>query len=121
MDKQQYISSLHEGFRSVVNSYLATIAFLFTQPQTTDEDKQALEQYKMMLKGKDVCEIEKSLLDGDVVKALDQISNFYKGLTDYALEHINESLIWKQIVRNATYQYIENEKNLAKKKYEELQ
>ena len=120
MDKQQYISNLHEDFKRVVDSYLATIGLLFTQPQITDADKRALEQYKTMLKGKDVCEIEKSLSEGDAVTALDKIAKFYKDLSDYALEHINESQIWKQVVKQATHQYIDNGKNIAKKQFEML-
>jgi KaiC/GvpD/RAD55 family RecA-like ATPase len=115
MDKQQYISNLHEDFKRVVDSYLAAIAFLLTQPQITNADKRALEQYKMMLKGKDVREIEKSLSEGDAVTVLDKIAKFYKDLSDYALEHINESLIWKQVVRQATYHHIDNGMDLAKK------
>ena len=78
MDKQQYIANLHEDFKRVVDSYLAAIAFLLTQPQITNADKRALEQYKMMLKGKDVREIEKSLSEGDAVTVLDKIAKFYK-------------------------------------------
>ena len=115
MDKQQYISNLHEDFKRVVDSYLAAIAFLLTQPQITNADKRALEQYKMMLKGKDVREIEKSLSEGDAVTVLDKIAKLYKDLSDYALEHINESLIWKQVVRQATYYHIDNGMDLAKK------
>lgn len=59
MDKQ-YISNLHEDFKRVVDSYLSAKAYIFTQPQITYADKQALEQYKSMLKGKEVREIEKS-------------------------------------------------------------
>lgn len=112
---QHYITNLHEDFKRVLDSYLATIASLLTQPQITDADKRALEQYKMMLKGKDVREIEKSLSEGDAVTALDKIAKFYKDLSDYALEHINESLIWKQVVRQATYHHIDNGTDLAKK------
>ena len=120
MDMQQYISNLHEDFKRVVDSYLATIAFLLTQPQITDADKRALEQYKTMLKGKDICEIEKSLSKGDAVKALDKIAKFYKDLSDFALEHINESQIWKQVVKQATYRHIDNGKDMAKKQFEML-
>lgn len=120
MDKQQYISNLHEDFKRVVDSYLSTIEFLFTQPQTTDEDKRALEQYKAMLKGKDVREIEKCFSKGDVTKALDKIAKFYKDLSDFALEHINESQIWKELVKQATYQQIDTGKAMAKKQLEWL-
>lgn len=90
------------------------------QSQTTDADRQALEQYKTMLKGKDVRDIEKSFLDGDIVKTLDKIAKFYKDLSDFALGHINESQIWKQVVRQLTHQHIEDNKNSAKKRLEEL-
>lgn len=120
MDKQQYISNLHEDFKRVVDTYLSTVGFLLTQPQITDADKRALEQYKTMLKGKDFREIEKSLSEGDAFAALDKIAKFYKDLSDFALEHINESQIWKQVIRQATYHQIDNGKDLAKKQLKML-
>ena len=120
MDKQQYISNLHEDFKRVVDSYLIVITYFLTQPQTTDADRRALEQYKAMLKGKDVRDIEKSLSEGDAVTALEKIAKFYKDLSDFALEHINESLIWKQVIKQATYQHIDKGKDMAKKQFESL-
>lgn len=121
MNKQQYISNLYDDFKKTVSSYLSMIEYFLMQPQTTDADKRALEEYKTMLKGKDVHAIEKSLSEGDAVTALDKIAKFYKDLSDFALEHINESQIWKLVVRQATYQHIEDNKNSAKKRLEELQ
>ena len=117
MTEQQYNSNLHDEFKRVVGSYLTMVEYFLTQPQTTDADKHALEEYKAMLKGKDVREIEECISDGDVVIALDKIAKFYKDLSDYALEHLNESMIWKQLVRQLSYQHIENEKELAKRFY----
>ena len=96
------------------------IGFFLTQPQIIDADKRALEQYKAMLKGKDVRDIGKSLSEGDAVTALEKIAKFYKDLSDFALEHINESQIWKQVVKQATYQHIDTGKNIAKKQFEML-
>lgn len=120
MDKQQYISNLHEDFKRVVDSYLTAIAYFLAQPQTTDADNQALEQYKAMHKGKDVREIEKCFSEGDVTKAFDKIAKFYKDLSDFALEHINESKIWKELVKQATYLQIDTGKEMAKKQLEWL-
>ena len=116
--QQQYISDLHDDFNRAVAAYLSMIAAVERHPKVTDADKQALEQYKQMLKGKEVHEIENSLSDKDVIKALDKIAEFYKDLSDYALEHINESTLWKQLVKQATHQQIENNKNLAKMRFE---
>ncbi|GEM_PF-4668715 len=120
MDKQQYILNLHEDFKRVVGSYLMTITNLLTQLQITDTDKRALKQYKTMLQSKDVREIEKSLSEGDAVTALEKIAKFYKDLSDFALEHINESQIWKQVVKQATYRHIDNGRDMAKKQFEML-
>lgn len=117
MTEQQYNSNLHDDFKRVVGSYLTMVEYFLTQPQTTDADKHALEEYKAMLKGKDVREIEECISDGDVVIALEKIAKLYKDLSDYALEHLNESMIWKQLVRHLSYQHIENEKELAKRFY----
>ena len=48
MTQQEYISNLHEDFRRVVGSYLTAIEFFLTQPQITDADMRALEQYKTL-------------------------------------------------------------------------
>ena len=120
MDKQQYILNLHEDFKRVVGSYLMTITNLLTQLQITDTDKRALKQYKTMLQNKDVREIEKSLSEGDAVTALEKIAKFYKDLSDFALEHIYESQIWKQVVKQATYRHIDNGRDMAKKQFEML-
>ena len=117
MDKGQYISNIQEGFHRSVDAYLSLVAIAEQQPQVTDYEKRAFEQFKQMLKGKYVREVEKSLSIGDVLKALDQIAKFYKELSDFALEHINERLVWKQVVRQATHQHIDEAKNIEKDRF----
>lgn len=41
----------------------------------------------------------------------------YKDLTYYALKHINESHIWKQVDRQATHQHIDNVKESEKQRF----
>ena len=121
MDKDQYISNIREDFHRLIGAYLSLVAVVEQQPEATDCDKRAFEQFKQMLKSKDVREIDKSLSEGEVVKALDQIAKLYKDLSDFVIEHINESQVWKQLVREATRQHIDDAKNSAKEHYEIIQ
>ena len=120
MIEQEYISNLHADFKRMVSGYLSMVETFLLRPQVTDADKQVLEQYKIMLKGKDVHEIEECFSEGDIIKALDKIAKFYKDLSDYALEHINENLIWKQVVRQLIFHHIESGKEFAKERYNEV-
>lgn len=121
MDKDQYISNIREDFHRLIGAYLSLTSVVEQQPQASDYDKRAFEQFRQMLKGKDVREIEKSLSDGEVAKALEQIAMLYKDLSDFAIEHITESQVWKQFVREATHQHIDDAKNSAKEHYEIIQ
>ena len=111
----------YEDFHRLISAYLSLVAIAEQLPQATDCDKRSLEQFRQMLNNRDISEIEKSLSEGKVVKGLEQIAKFYKDLSDFALEHINESQVWKQIVRQATHQHIDDAKNSAKEFYEIIQ
>lgn len=118
MDKKQYILNIREDFHRFVGAYFSLIAVVEQLPQATEDDKCAFELFRQMLKGKDVSDIEKAFSDGDVNKALDKIAKLYKDLSDFALDHINESPVWKQVVRQATHQHIDDAKKSAKEHYE---
>ena len=114
MTQQQYISNLHDGFVNFINYMLTLAAKLIMLPQATDYDKRELDKVKLMLKGNDAKSIEKELSDGIFsCSTLDKIEKLYKDLTDFGLEHIHESEIWKIFVKKMCYSNIENGKKDA--------
>lgn len=114
MTKEQYISNLHDSFVNFINYMLTLATDLIMLPQATDYDKRELDKVKLMLKGNDAKSIEKELSDGTFsCSTLDKIEKLYKDLTDFGLEHIHESEIWKMFVKHICYSNIENGKKDA--------
>lgn len=114
MTKEQYISNLHDSFVNFINYMLTLAAKLIMLPQATDYDKRELDKAKLMLKGNAAKSIEKELSDGTFSRStLDKIEKLYKDLTDFGLEHIHESEIWKMFVKHICYSNIENGKKDA--------
>ncbi|MBO4602842.1 MAG: hypothetical protein J5651_06755 [Salinivirgaceae bacterium] len=121
MTKEQYISNLHDSFVNFINHILSLADMLILLPQATDYDKRELDKVKLMLKGKDAKSIEKELSDGTFsCSTLDRIEKLYKDLTDFGLEHIHESEIWKMLVKQMCYSNIENGKKDALVRLEEI-
>ena len=122
MTQQEYISNLHEDFRRVVGSYLTAIEFFLTQPQITDADMRALEQYKTLLHGREALEIEHSLAEADVKQdVLDRIEKLNKDLVDMAIEHLTPDAVVKEFLKKLSYYQIEQNKRLAEIKLKDLQ
>lgn len=87
---------------------------LIMLPQATDYDRREFDKVKLMLKGNDSKSIEKELSDGIFSRStLDKIEKLYKDLTDFGLEHIHESEIWKMFVKQMCYSNIETRKKDA--------
>ena len=121
MTQQQYISNLRDDFVNFINYMLTLATDLIMLPQATDYDKRELDKVKLMLKGNDVKSIEKELSDGTFsCSTLDKIEKLYKDLTDFGLEHIHESEIWKMFVEQICYSNIENGKKDALERMDEI-
>lgn len=100
--KQQYIAQWHDGFVSYIESLLGVIAVLVARPEETHEDKEALEDIKMMLTGRDVADVERDLASGIVKKStLDKIEKINGDLVDTCLAHVPMNPLvrefWKQM------------------------
>ena len=121
MTKQQYILDLHDGFVNFINYMLTLAAKLIMLPQATDYDRHVIDKAKLMLKGNDAKSIEKELTDGTFSRStLDKIEKLYKDLTDFGLEHIHESEIWKMFVKHICYSNIRNGKKNALARLDEI-
>ena len=69
-----YISEWHDNFANHIGGLLSFVETLLIQPYVTDKDKQALDEIKMILNGKDAKDIEQTLAKGIVKQdTLDKI------------------------------------------------
>lgn len=109
--QQQYIANWHDSFVNYIGGMLSFIENMLLLPQTTDEDKRVIDMVKVLLKGQDAQDIERSLSEGIVKKeTLDKIEKINKNLIDMAVEHINTSQQAKEILKKLSYYQIEQNK-----------
>lgn len=120
--QQQYIANWHDSFVNYINGMLSFIESLLLLPQTTDEDKRVIDMVKVLLKGQDAQEIERSLSAGIVKKeTLDRIEKLNKDLTDMVVDHIYTSQQAKEILKKLSYYQIEQNKQAELMRLEALQ
>lgn len=121
MTKQQYILNLYDGFVNFTRHILSLADMLVAMPQATNYDRHVIDKAKLLLKGRDAESIEKELTYGNISRStLDKIEKLYRNLTDFGLEHIHESEIWKMFVKHICYSNIENGKKDALERMDEI-
>ena len=64
--QQHYISSWHHTFVNYISALLSLVAAMENHPSATNEDKKGLDQIKMLLHGREVLDIERSLAEADI-------------------------------------------------------
>ena len=107
MTKEQYISNWHDNFVNGIKFYMSIASALLLQ--ATNDDKQKLEIFKLMLNGKDARDIEKELSVGTVTHGtLDRIEKLNKDLVDFLFEQKSE--FWKMFIKQQCYFSIEEGK-----------
>lgn len=112
--QQQYLANWHNSFVYFVNQMLTTIAAIELQAQITDADKQGFDALKLLLKGKDVQDVEKDLANGDVRQGtLDKIEKFSKDATNIIFDNLETSPVWKSFWKQLIYMRIAQEKEMA--------
>lgn len=120
--QQQYISEWYDDFVNFIGGLLSFVEVLIVHPEATDEDKLALNQIRLMLKGKDAKDIEQTLASGIVKQdTLDKIEKLKKNLVDMGVEHMTESPLAKEFLKKLSYYQIEHSKSLAMMSINELQ
>ncbi len=112
MIRQQYLSYCHDNFVNKVNHLLAVIASIELLPQVTEADRREIDVIKVLLKGKDVQDIERDLSSGVIRQStLDKSEKLDKDLLDIVIDHLDGSPFWRQFLRELTLIKIEKEKN----------
>ena len=120
--QQQYISEWHDDFVNFIGGLLGFVEVLIVLPEATDEDKRALDQIKLMLKGKDAKEIEQTLASGIVKQdTLDKIEKLNKDLVDMAIKHLATDAVVKEFLKKLSYFQIEQNKRMAEIRLNDLQ
>ncbi len=120
--QQQYISEWHDNFANHIGGLLSFVEALLIHPNVTDKDKQALDEIKMILNGKDAKDIEQTLAKGIVKQdTLDKIEKLYKDLTDKAIEKMTVAPLAKEFLKKLSYSQIEQGKHFSSQKLLELQ
>ena len=119
--QQQYIQEWHDNFVKYIQDLLSFIEALMTLPQATDKDKQALDQIKLLLHGKEAQGIEQELAAGIVRQdTFDRIEKLDKNLTDLAVEQMTVAPLVKEFLKRLTYYQIEQNKREAVMKLNDL-
>lgn len=126
MVQQQYLADLHDNFVAFVERFVAFVDSYMSLPQATENYKTELARFKVLLRGKDVEEIEKNLADGyksGVLKkgTIEKIEKFDKELVDFIFEHISAHSLWKELLKQLSIIRIEQEKAATIKRLNELQ
>ena len=109
-----------------VGRFVAFVDSYMLLPQATENYKTELENFKVLLKGKDVEEIVNNLADGaqsGILKkgTIEKIEKFDKELVDFIFEHISAHSLWKEFLKQLSIIRIEQEKDATVKRLNELQ
>lgn len=126
MKQQQYLADLHDNFVAFVERFVAFVDSYMLLPQATENYKTELEKFKVLLRGKDVEEIEKNLADGVqscVLKkgTIEKIEKLDKDIIDFISKRISVEPLWIEFLRQLSIMRIEQEKEATIKRLKELQ
>lgn len=126
MKQQQYLADLHDNFVAFVERFVAFVDSYMLLPQATENYKTELEKFKVLLRGKDVEEIEKKLADGvqsGVLKkgTIEKIEKLDKDIIDFISKRISVEPLWIEFLRQLSIMRIEQEKEATIKRLKELQ
>ena len=120
--QQQYIAEWHDNFVNYIGGLMRLVGVMENHPSATDDDKNGLDQIKMVLHGREALEIERSLAEADVKQdVLDKIEKLNKDLVDMAIEHLSTDAVVKEFLQKLSYYQIEQNKRLAEIRLKELQ
>ena len=100
---------------------MGLVGAMENHPSATDEDKRGLDLIKMVLRGREALEIERSLAEADVKQdVLDKIEKLNKDLVDMAIEHLSTDAVVKEFLKKLSYYQIEQNKRLAEVRLKDL-
>lgn len=107
----QYITNWHNSFVEYIHKLQLLVNGLIMNPNITEADKRGLHLCQMLLNGKDVQDIEKSLNEGIVNQGvLDKIEKLNKDLVEVAIEYFHTEAIVKEFWKQLAHIKIERDK-----------
>ena len=117
IEKQQYIAEWHDDFVDLIERLQKTVAFFMQLPQVTEEDKRGFVHVSIILAGKDVCDVEQNLAEGNVNDStIDKIGKIYKDLNDVALDHMSLDSKMRELWKQIFHLVIDYDKQMSKKR-----
>lgn len=107
----RYVSCLHDSFMKFVTQGLNILAVLKDAAGATEKDKDGFERCRQVLAGTEVGEVERSLGNGIISKAiLDKIEHIHKELLDTALANIQTDTLSKEFFARLSYLRVEQDR-----------
>lgn len=115
MTRQQYIAQWNRLLMNYVNTTLRIIAGRLCHPGIEVEWKERLECLKLLLEGKDVCDVKADLAQGIVTEeTLDKTEKIYAEIDGFLIEISVKEDAEKECLKEIARQYEHYRKQLTK-------
>ena len=115
MTRQEYISRWNVLLTNYVSTTLGIIVGRLCQPGIEVEWKERLEYLKLLLEGKDVCDVKADLAQGKVTEeTLDKTEKIYAEIDGFLIEISVKEDAEKECLKEIARQYEHYRKQLTK-------
>lgn len=115
MTRQEYIAQWNVLLSNYVSTTLGIIVEMLCQPGIEVEWKERLECLKLLLEGKDVCDVKADLAQGKVTdETLDKTLKIYAEIDGFLIEISVKGVAEKECLKEIARQYEHYRKQLTK-------
>ncbi len=115
MSRQEYIAQWNVLLTNYVSTTLGIIAGRLCQPGIGVEWKERLECLKLLLEGKDVCDVKADLAQGKVTEeTLDKTEKIYAEIDGFLIELSVKGDVEKECLKEIARQYEHYRRELTK-------
>ena len=122
MSRQEYIAQWNRLLTNYVSTTLGIIAGRLYQPGIEVEWKERLEYLKLLLEGKDVCDVQADLAQGIVTdETLDKTEKIYAEIDSFLIEISVKGDVERACLKEIARQYEHYRKQLTKLELNVLQ
>ena len=122
MSRQEYIAQWNRLLTNYVSTTLGIIAGRLHQPGIEVEWKERLEYLKLLLEGKDVCDVQADLAQGIVTdETLDKTEKIYAEIDSFLIEISVKGDVERACLKEIARQYEHYRKQLTKLELNVLQ
>lgn len=122
MSRQEYISQWNVLLTNYVSTTLGIIAGRLCQPGLEIEWKERLEYLKLLLEGKDVCDVQADLAQGIVTdETMDKTEKIYAEIDSFLIEISVKGDVERACLKEIARQYEHYRKQLTKLELNVLQ